>query len=130
MKKLVHKHVLIKASVNNPPKEEVVLNTWFKELVSEIKMNVCIEPRSRYVDAPGNRGITGVVGIETSHCSMHVWDEMSPGIIQMDVYSCAEFEPETVLNKLNEFGLVSYEMMFIDREDGFKVIRHEVSPVK
>ena len=125
MKKLVHKHVLIKASVKNPPKEEAVLNTWFKELVEEIKMNVCIEPRSRYVNAVGNRGITGIVGIETSHCSMHVWDEMDPGIIQMDVYSCAEYDPETVLKKLNEFTLVEYEIMFIDREDGFKVLRHE-----
>ena len=125
--KLVHKHLLLKAKVLNPPMKEEVLTKWFKELVEDIGMKVCIEPRARYVDNPGNRGITGLVGIETSHCSMHVWDEMSPGIIQMDVYSCAEFVPETVINKLNEFKIVDFEMMFIDREDGFKVLRHERS---
>lgn len=104
---------------------EETLNKWFTELVSDINMKVCIPPRSRYVDAPGNRGVTGVVGIETSHCSMHVWDESNPGIIQMDVYSCADYDPQTVINKLNEFELISYEMLYIDRNDGFKILDHQ-----
>lgn len=102
------------------------LNQWLTELVSDIGMKICIPPRSRYVDVPGNRGVTGLVGIETSHCSCHVWDEENPGIIQMDVYSCSDFEPETVLNKLREFGLISYELMLIDRNDGFKLLSHVV----
>lgn len=124
-KKLCHKHVLIKATIQKPPMEQDVLNTWFRELVEEIGMKICIEPRSNYVDVVGNRGITGIVGIETSHCSMHVWDEPNPSFLQMDVYSCSEFSPETILKKLNDFEIIDYELMYIDREDGFKVLKHD-----
>lgn len=125
MEKLEHKHILIKANVLKPPMSEIELNTWFKELVDNINMKVCIEPRSSYVADVGNRGITGVCGIQTSHIALHAWDEMSPSVIQMDVYSCRDFEPETVLKKLNDFVMVDYEMMLIDREDGFKVLKHD-----
>jgi len=39
---------------------------------------------------PGNQGLTSVTIIETSHIAVHVWDEVSPALMQMDVYSCAE----------------------------------------
>ena len=125
MKNLFHLHLLVKCHVKNPPKSENATTQWLRELVSDINMKICIEPRACYVDAPGNRGVTAQVGIETSHVAIHVWDETDPGMIQMDVYSCSCFEPETVLKKLNEFGLVDYEMMVIDRNEGFSVKRHE-----
>jgi S-adenosylmethionine/arginine decarboxylase-like enzyme len=125
MKDLFHLHLLVKCHVQNPPKDVEFLKKWFTELVSDINMKICIAPQARYVDVPGNRGLTGLVGIETSHSSIHVWDETDPGMIQMDVYSCSCFEPETVLNKLREFGLLDYEMMVIDRNDGFVVKAHE-----
>jgi len=125
MKKLVHKHLLVKAYIKNPPMSEEDMNLWFLGLVSDVGMKVCIAPRSNYVDISGNRGITGQIGLSTSHASMHVWDEQSPSMIQMDLYSCGEYDPETVINKLNEFGIISYELMLIDREDGFQVLDHK-----
>jgi S-adenosylmethionine/arginine decarboxylase-like enzyme len=122
--KLFHQHVLIKAFVKDPPVKEAHLEKWLAELVSDIKMKIVIQPRAYFVDTKGNEGLTGSVNIETSHIAIHVWSEDKPPMIQMDVYSCTCFENQTVLNKLNEFGLLSYELMHIDRNDGFKVVDH------
>ena len=125
---LVHQHLLIRAFLKNPPLEEEQLKNWFRKVVSAIDMKVCIEPQAKYVDATGNKGLTGLVGIETSHmsahCTSHFWDECSPALVQLDVYSCKQFNPDTIIEMLSEFGLVSYEAMLIDREDGFKIISH------
>lgn len=126
MKQLFHLHLLVKANVENPPMSEQLVEKWLTELVSDIEMKICIPPKARYVEVEGNRGVTGVVVIETSHCSIHVWDETNPGLIQMDVYSCSSFSAETVLNKLKEFGLKKHEYMIIDRNEGFKVIDHKI----
>ena len=127
-KKLVHQHVLIKAYVNKPPMDEGDLIEWFCKLVDDIGMKICIIPRAKYVNVKGNRGVTGIVGIETSHCAVHVWDEVSPAMLQMDVYSCSSFEPQTVLNRLDDFDIVRYKMMHIDREDDFVVLENTTSP--
>ena len=125
MKKLVHKHLLVKAFIKNPPETEDTMNQWFSELVSDIGMKICIIPRSNYVEDVGNVGITGQVGLSTSHSSCHVWTECSPPMLQYDLYSCAEYDTDVVISKLNEFGLISYELMLIDREDGFKILEHK-----
>lgn len=124
MARLDHQHLLVKAWVTNPPTEVEALQTWLAELVVAIKMKIVIPPRAVYVEAIGNKGLTGSVNIETSHCAIHVWDEPVPAMIQMDVYSCSCFDPETVINKLREFGLVNYEQMVIDRNDNFVVTNH------
>ena len=121
---LIHQHILVKARVLNAPKSAELLNTWLTELVAAIDMKICIEPRSVYVDTPGNRGLTGQVGIETSHIAIHVWDEEQPGNLQMDVYSCKTFDQKVVLAALAKFGMISYELMAINREKLFEVTDH------
>ncbi|MCL2331862.1 MAG: S-adenosylmethionine decarboxylase [Proteobacteria bacterium] len=121
---LYHQHLLIKAFVKNPPTQETVLNYWLESLVADIKMKVVVPARSKYVDAVGNRGLTGAVNIETSHIAVHIWDEPVPAHIEMDVYSCSKFDIQTVFNKLCDFGLVKYHFMLIDRNgDTFKVVK-------
>lgn len=123
MKELYHQHLLIRAYVKNPPKEELVLNQWLTELVSDIKMKVVVPAKSAYVSAEGNEGLTGSINIETSHIAIHIWDSLEIPKIEMDVYSCSCFELETVLNKINEFNLISYHYMMVDRNElPFKII--------
>jgi S-adenosylmethionine/arginine decarboxylase-like enzyme len=119
--KLHHQHLIIKAFVRNPPKTSEVIENWLRELVSSIDMKIVMGPFSKYVDSCGNAGITAAVVIETSHCAIHVWDEPNPAMIQMDVYSCSAFTSEAVLKKLEEFGIIAYELMMIDRNEDFKV---------
>ena len=122
-KELFHQHLLIRAFVNNPPVEEDILNKWMTELVEDIGMKVVVPAKSKYVDAVGNEGLTGSINIETSHMAIHIWSEQKPARIEMDVYSCSCFEEGTILKKLDEFGLVKYHSMMIDRNgEEFKVI--------
>lgn len=123
MKELYHQHLLLRAYVKNPPKEENVLNIWLTELVKDIKMVVAVPAKSAYVPDLGNEGLTGSINIHTSHIAIHIWDSLDIPKIEMDVYSCSCFELETILNKVNEWGLISYHYMMVDRNQiPFKVI--------
>lgn len=119
-----HQHLLIRATVNSAPNDAEVLNNWLIRLVEAIGMKVCIDPRSVYVSEPGNEGLTGQIGLETSHASIHIWDAESPALVQMDVYSCRCFNNQMVLELLKEFDLIEAELMSIDRADGFSVFEH------
>ena len=84
-------------------------------------MKVLMGPYVIYHDVKGNRGITGAAIIETSHIVMHVWDEVSPALMQFDVYSCGEFDPETICKKIEkDFTVHKIEYKFLDREHDLK----------
>jgi|TARA_R110000796_G_scaffold20217_1_gene60334 S-adenosylmethionine/arginine decarboxylase-like enzyme len=121
---LVHKHLIIRAEVNNPPKEEEYLTQWLKDLIVFIDMKILMGPYVKYCNMEGNRGITGIAVIETSHIAIHVWDEPVPAMIQLDVYSCAEFDPYTIAEKIKQdFDVVKLDYKFLNRETGLKPIR-------
>jgi S-adenosylmethionine/arginine decarboxylase-like enzyme len=84
-------------------------------------------PYVKYSNMVGNRGITGAAIIETSHIVMHVWDEPSPALLQFDVYSCGEFNPEEICEKIQkDFNTTKIEYKFLDREHDLKEI-HTIS---
>lgn len=115
---LVHKHLIIRTEVSNPPMAPGMVEEWLSELVSRIGMKVLSGPHAEYVHVPGNRGVTGVVIIETSHIAMHVWDETEPGLMQLDVYTCGPFDPNIVFDAIREFEPVKVEYKYLDREHG------------
>lgn len=120
---LVHKHLIIRAEAINPPMHEQYLKDWLFNFIESIKMKVLMGPYVIYHDVPGNRGITGAAIIETSHIVMHVWDEPSPALMQFDVYSCGEFDAETICKKIQkDFDVVKIEYKFLDRENQLKDI--------
>ena len=119
-----HLHLLVRGYLQNPPKDEAILNQWLTDLVKKVRMVVVAGPTSVYVDEPGNEGITGTVTLATSHAAIHVWDKSDPAFFQFDIYSCSEFSADEVLDHFEEFSLVSCEYMYIDRNDSLKVV-HE-----
>jgi S-adenosylmethionine/arginine decarboxylase-like enzyme len=120
---LVHKHLVVRAEVNKPPILVPYLETWLKGFIEFINMKVLMGPYVIYHNVPGNRGITGAAIIETSHIVMHVWDEVSPALMQFDVYSCGEFDPEEICKKIkNDFDVVKIDYKFLDRENDLKDI--------
>ena len=122
-KVLVHKHLIIRAEAKNPPMDVAVLRKWFQKFINEIGMKVMMGPYIKYSHMVGNRGITGAAIIETSHIVMHVWDEPDPALLQFDVYSCGEFDPETICNKIKkDFNATKIEYKFLDREHDLKEI--------
>ena len=118
---LVHKHLIVRAEAVNPPMEVNHLTDWLHNFIDFINMKVLMGPYVVYHDVPGNRGITGAAIIETSHIVMHVWDEVSPALMQFDVYSCGEFDAETICKKIQkDFNVTKIDYKFLDRENGLK----------
>ncbi len=113
---LVHKHLIIRAECLDPPTCPNYVEQWLKNVVELIGMKVCKGPISAYVDVEGNEGATGVVIIETSHIAIHVWDRRTPGLVQLDVYTCGAFEPQKIFNALKEFDVQKLEYKYLDRE--------------
>jgi len=121
---LIHKHLIVRAEVNNPPMSVDKLTEWLKDFIGSINMKIMMGPYVAYCNNEGNRGITGVAVIETSHIAMHVWDEPVPALMQLDVYSCAEFNPYLIADKLKkDFDVVRLDYKFLNRETGLKPIR-------
>lgn len=122
---LQHKHLLIRAEVRKPPRDAEAIKAWFLRLIDEIDMKLLMGPISAYVEVPGNRGLTCVAIIETSHIAMHVWDETDPGLMQLDVYTCGALDPEEVFEAIREFDPVHVDFKYLDREHGFEELTHE-----
>jgi S-adenosylmethionine/arginine decarboxylase-like enzyme len=122
-KVLVHKHLIVRAEAKNPPMDEAVLTEWFKKFIDEIGMKVMMGPYVKYSHMIGNRGITGAAIIETSHIVVHFWDEVSPALMQFDVYSCSDLNPEKICNKIKkDFNTTKIEYKFLDRENDLSEI--------
>ena len=117
-----HKHLIIRAEVNRPLKSEKETKQWLRKLVKKIDMKIIKGPYASYVSKEGNRGITGVVMIETSHIAVHVWDETLPALVQCDVYSCAEFSSNEVLAEFIDMEVVKMDHIMLDRADEIKTI--------
>jgi len=116
---LVHKHLIVRAEAIKPPMDEKFLKDWMMEFINSINMKVLMGPYVIYHNVPGNRGITGAAIIETSHIVMHVWDEQHPALMQFDVYSCGEFDPKKICNKISEdFDIRKIEYKYLNRETG------------
>jgi S-adenosylmethionine/arginine decarboxylase-like enzyme len=111
----VHKHLLIRAEVDRPITSERELKKWLKELVKKIDMKIIKGPYAAYVTKEGNRGLTGIVMIETSHISIHIWDEERPSLVQCDIYSCAEFFVQEVLLEFTMMEPTKIDYMVLDR---------------
>lgn len=113
-----HKHLIIRAEVDNPPQKENLetMNDWFRELIEKIDMEILLGPYSVYCDQPGNEGFTSICAITTSSITIHTWND--PAIVQLDVYSCKDFDMNIVIDHLNIFSPNKIQYKFIDRENG------------
>ena len=119
---LEHKHLIVRAELNNPPKCAEAIQDWMKTLVETIGLKILMGPYAIYSDMVGNRGLTAVTIIETSHIAMHVWDEVEPALMQLDVYTCSTLNTADVFEALQQFEPVNVEYKYIDREHNLTLI--------
>ena len=114
-----HKHLIVRADIGKCPKADDLnkISDWIRLLIKKIDMKLLAGPYTTYVSEKGNKGMTSVAIIETSHIALHIWDETKPGLMQLDVYSCANFNPQDVFETVNEmFETIKMEYKFLDRE--------------
>ena len=119
---IYHKHLLVNAKVTNPMNTEEQGIDFLKFLVDQINMKIIKGPFASYVDAEGNKGLTAIVMIETSHIAFHIWDEPNPGLLQFDLYTCGSLDLDKVINTVKQyFTLIEFDYVLFDRENGFVV---------
>lgn len=129
-----HKHLIIRAEVKDPPgvHDQLLIQNWVHRLIKEIDMKILAGPVCRYVKKEGNKGLTCVAIIETSHIALHVWEEHEPPLIQLDVYTCGPFTPIKVFDAIKEFKPVKLGWKYLDREHDLNTVDigswHEGSP--
>ncbi len=117
---IYHKHLLVNAKVKNPMQSEQEGIDFLNSLVEQIDMKIIKGPFASYVDKDGNKGLTAVVMIETSHIAFHIWDEVDPGLVQFDLYTCGKLNLEKVLKIFKDnFTVESLDFILFDRENGF-----------
>ncbi len=117
---IYHKHLLVNAKISNAVKSEAQGIEFLTNLVDKIDMKIIKGPFASYVNVEGNRGLTGIVMIETSHIAFHIWDEVRPGLIQFDLYTCGQLELDKVISIFKEtFDIVTLDYILFDRENGF-----------
>lgn len=117
---LFHKHLLVNAKVQNPMRSEEEAISFLTRLVEKIDMKIIKGPFASYVDKPGNRGLTAIVMIETSHIAFHIWDEEDPSLIQFDLYTCGALDLPAVFDEFTAaFDVVELDYELFDRAKGF-----------
>ena len=122
-KKPFHKHLMLRGYVVDPPKDTQVVIDWLTEFISYLDMKILQGPFSSYVDVDGNKGLTAVAMIETSHIAFHIWDEQDPALLQLDVYTCGALDVTGALLELGKFfAFDSYKYLVYDRETDFNLI--------
>ena len=89
---LEHKHIIIRAEVSEPIIKRNKAIKFLNRIIKAIGMKAMYGPTATYCKMEGNRGVTAFAIIETSHVALHIWDEVDPGLVQLDVYSCSDFE--------------------------------------
>lgn len=125
LQNLDHKHILLNAAIRNPPTDCGLTEDWMRRLVDAVGMKLLIGPFVTFCETLGNEGLTGVMCIETSHGSIHVWSEADVPFMRFDLYSCKAFDPEIVIQYLMEFDPYFYHMTLVDRNEGLEVIAKE-----
>ncbi|QLF88057.1 S-adenosylmethionine decarboxylase [Pelagibacter phage Eistla EXVC025P] len=119
---LEHKHIIIRATVKKPPVQVDVIKQWVRNLVEKLNMKPLGDTVSVYVDKKGNRGLTCLQAIETSHIAFHSWDEDKPAVVQLDVYTCSHLNKQTVFDALEKFEPIKINYLTLDREKYLNII--------
>ena len=120
-----HKHLIVRAEVSNTPSKEDMhkILVWMEDLIKKINMRLMHAQSISYIDQKGNRGITCMALIETSHIVLHIWDEKIPGLFQLDIYSCKDIKINLVLDFFKDsFDVVKLQYKFLDRENDLTLV--------
>jgi S-adenosylmethionine/arginine decarboxylase-like enzyme len=115
-----HLHLMVRAEIVNPPgvNDVEAVKTFMTDLVGHVRMKILSPARSLWCDEPGNEGITADVLLTTSNSVIHIWNyEDNTGRLDFDLYSCAPFTVEEVVDFIKQhFEVTRLSTRFINRE--------------
>ena len=84
-------------------------------------MKMLGQPNAHYVYDKGNRGLTCLAVLSTSHIALHTWDEVSPALLQLDVYSCSDLDKKIVFKHIEQFEPKEINYVTIDRDKAIHI---------
>lgn len=119
-----HRHLIVRAEVSNPPGPDDIkkVESWMSALIKTVGMKELFAPKAVWCPVEGNVGLTCFSIIETSHCGVHFWSEVSPAVGQIDLYSCSDFDIRDVFDAMRAFDPIAMDFKFLDRDNGLKMI--------
>ena len=102
---LQHKHVLFNATFEKTPfSKESYTCDWINNVVKLIDMEILYPPKACRCDLEGNEGLSAFCLITTSHIALHSWEKTEPNYVQLDVYSCKDFDHLLIIDQLKSLG--------------------------
>jgi len=115
---MMHKHLLVSCGFEKTPFNSTIFTQkWIADLVKSIDMKILYAPRAVMCDKEGNEGISAFCLITTSHICLHSWEKTDPNLVQLDVYSCKDYDINIIINKLKKFNPTSLKYKIIDRDN-------------
>ncbi len=118
-----HLHLLVIAKQEKQLMHRRDTRLFLSDVIDAAGMTCISGPHTEFVEDPDNYGPTGAAILSTSHTSVHSWPNRN--LMQMDLYSCCEFNVNEVLYLFQQFGMGTVEILLVDRNDGYKVLRDE-----
>lgn len=112
----------------DPPRAEEPTSEQVKTLINDIGMKIMMGPYAARSEMVGNAGLTVATIIETSHVVLHTWDEVSPALMQFDVYTCSHLDTNVVFKWLEQYKPVKIDYKYIDREFKLDLKRKKFKP--
>lgn len=123
---LVHHHLIVAADIRRVIKDTEEAKKWLKMLIDKVGLQSMGEVQCEYSKVIGNRGITALAMVTTSHIGLHIWDEEIPAKLQFDLYSCASFTHIEIIKEIEEkFKAISISYKYIDRDNNLIPYHHE-----
>ena len=117
-----HQHLIVRAEINNPIISINKVEKWIEDIIEKLNMKIMMGPFAKYCNTIGNRGITCVAIIETSHVVLHIWDEDKPGIMQLDVYTCSSLDKQIIFDAIELFEPTRIDYKYLDRKHNLTLL--------
>lgn len=110
-------------------KDTKALSEWLVGMAKYLNMAVMKKPTVVEVVGFGpDAGITGIVVISESHMAIHTWPEKKDCNVNIDIFSCRQFNWKDVLAKVTKdwrIGTDDYKIRVISRPIGGGDALHE-----
>ncbi len=137
--RIEHHHLLVRMETRHcPSQNEVeVVKRKFQQIIHDIRMKPLAPPTVRYLEEPQeNKGMTGIMPIETSHIAFHFWDTPEKSILtspeskcllQFDLYTCGSLshaQIARVLHHMSCYKPMAAEITLLNRNRGLAIEKH------
>lgn len=121
-KKYSHNHLMINAETAFPITNKWQLRKFLKGIAETVGVHRVGGTRVRYSRRAGARGLIGSLMLDTSHISIHIFDEPTPAHVRIDVYTSNSMDVElTILKIVNDLKIDDIQWLHYNRTSGFNL---------